>query len=124
MKQVATWIAALALAASSFGGTAQALGLHGDKMVRQVAAVPVQHAGMYGDYNPREAVQSGRALPLHEVLARVRPRISGHLRDASLVDHGGRPVYIIRFMMGDGSIAIVAADAATGEILNIRRGGR
>jgi len=124
MKQAATWTLALALIASLLGGAGQAVAAPVEGMVRHIVAWPVQRTGMYGDYNPREAVQAGRALPLQEVLARIRPQISGTMRDAALVNRNGRPVYLIRFMMRDGSIAIVSADAATGEIMNIRRGGR
>jgi len=124
MKQVAARLAALALAALLMAGAGEALAAPAEGLARPVAAWPVQRAGMYGDYNPREAVQSGRALPLHEVLARIRPQIAGNMRDASLVNQGGRPVYLIRFIMQDGSVAIVSADAATGRVLNIRRGGR
>lgn len=124
MKKTAIHIAALALGALLWGGMGEAMARPAEGVIRPVASWPVEQAGMYGDYNPREAVQSGRALPLQEVLARIRPQISGSMRDASLVNQGGRPVYLIRFMMQDGSVAIVSADAATGRVLNIRRGGR
>ena len=123
MKYAATWIAALALAVSLLGDMGAAMAAPGDGLIRHVVAWPVHRAGMQGDYNPREAVREGRALPLQEVLARIRPHISGSMRDAALIDEEGRPVYLIRFMMRDGSIAIVSADAATGKVLNIRRGG-
>ncbi len=124
MKKTVTWLAALALAAPLLGGGGAAVAAPGDGLMRHVAAWPVHRAGMYGDYNPRDAVRTGRALSLQEVLERIRPQISGSMRDAALIDEGGRPVYLIRFMMNDGSIAIVSADAATGRVLNIRRGGQ
>jgi len=124
MKQIAVRLAALTLTALLMAGAGEAVAAPAEGVIRPVASWPVQRAGMYGDYNPREAVQAGRALPLHEVLARIRPQIAGTMRDASLVNQGGRPVYIIRFMMRDGSVAIVSADAATGRVLHIRRGGR
>jgi hypothetical protein len=85
----------------------------------------VARSGMRSDQNDaREGVRAGRILPLSQVLGRVRAQYPGQLLDAQLVGGGGQPVYLIKLLMNDGSVAIVSADAATGRILGYRRGGQ
>lgn len=86
---------------------------------------PIVRSDMRSDQvRAREGVKTGRILPLGKVLARVRQRYSGRLLDAQLVDGGGRPVYLIKLMTEDGNVAIVTADAATGDVIDYRQGGR
>lgn len=86
---------------------------------------PLRNSDTRTDQNAaREGVRQGKILPLGKVLAKVHQRHPGRLLDAQLVDGGGRPVYLIKLMTADGSVAIVSADAATGEILGYRQGGR
>lgn len=86
---------------------------------------PIERADMRSDQNDaREGVRSGRILPLGKVLRNVHARYPGQLLDAQLVDAGGRPVYLIKLMTPDGNVGIVSADAATGDILDYRQGGR
>ena len=85
----------------------------------------VQNAGMHSDQDDaRNAVREGRIMSLGQVLQRVQQRVQGRMLDASLVNYGGRPVYLIKMITRDGNVAIVSADAATGNILSIRQGGR
>src|SRR3546814_491067 len=64
----------------------------------------VEKVGAHSDqYQAREAVREGRVLPLGKVLARVQQRVPGRLLDANLVEHGGRPIYLIKMMTKDGN---------------------
>ena len=84
----------------------------------------VQNVGMHSDQDhAREAVREGRVLPLGQVLRRVQQRVPGRMLDANLIESGGRSVYLIKMMTRDGNVAIVSADAATGNILSVRQGG-
>lgn len=86
---------------------------------------PIERSDMRSDQNDaREGVRSGRIQPLGAVLRRVHARYPGQLLDAQLVDAGGRPIYLIKLMTRDGNVGIVSADAATGDILDYRQGGR
>jgi hypothetical protein len=85
---------------------------------------PIAKTGVYTDQNQaRQAVKEGRALPLGQVLAKVQKQVAGHLLDADLVEEGVRSIYIIKLMTRDGNVAIVSADAASGQILGVKRGG-
>lgn len=84
-------------------------------------------AGRYAasDQNTaRDAVRSGRVLPLGQVLRGVRATYPGRLLDANLIEQGGRPVYRIKILSPDGNVTVVTSDARTGRILGARRGGR
>jgi uncharacterized membrane protein YkoI len=73
--------------------------------------------------NARNAVREGRIMSLGQVLQRVQQRVPGRMLDADLVERGNRSIYLIKMMTRDGNVAIVSADAATGNILSIRQGG-
>jgi hypothetical protein len=117
--------AALALAAMALlAGAGPARAASWDHE-RSFVGRPIQHSDMRSDQiEAREGVRSGKILPLGKVLRNVHARYPGQLLDAQLVDEGGRPVYLIKLMTGDGTVAIVSADAATGEIFDYRQGGR
>jgi len=129
MKRAFTYLASALLVpvlavllASGGAGTAEAASWdrelsHGGR--------PVWQSDMRSDQNDaREGVRTGRIQPLGKVLRKVHERYPGRLLDAQLVDGGGRPVYLIKLMTPDGNVAIVSADARTGDILNYRQGGR
>ena len=85
----------------------------------------VQRTDMRSEQNDaQQGVEAGRIKPLGKVLRSVHERYPGQLLDAQLVDVGGRPVYLIKLMTPDGNVGIVSADAATGDILGYRQGGR
>lgn len=103
-------------------GTASAAAWDHD---RPGTAWPVMRAGVRADQNDAQlGVEAGRIKPLGKVLRGVHARYPGQLLDAQLVDVGGRPVYLIKLMTPDGNVGIVSADAATGDILDYRQGGR
>lgn len=85
----------------------------------------IEKTGMGSDQDQaRKAVREGRVLPLGKVLSKVQRQVPGRLLDANLVDGvGGTATYLIKLMTNDGNVAIVTADAATGNILNVRQGG-
>lgn len=129
MKRAFTYLASALLVpvlavllASGGAGTAEAASWdrelsHGGR--------PVWQSDMRSDQNDaREGVRTGRIQPLGKVLRKVHERYPGRLLDAQLVDGGGRPVYLIKLMTPDGNVGIVSADAATGDILGYRQGGR
>lgn len=82
------------------------------------AAAPAQ------DHNrARDAVRSGQALPLSQVLGRVGGSY-GQLLDAQLGNSGGRPVYQLRMLDAAGTVRNVTVDAGNGRVLGVRQGGR
>ena len=84
----------------------------------------IEKTGMNSDQDEaRKAVREGRVLPLGKVLSKVQRQVPGRLLDANLVNGSGQAIYIIKMMTNDGNVAIVSADAATGNILNVRQGG-
>lgn len=65
----------------------------------------------------REAVRSGEALPLSEILSRIRPQLAGELVHVELEREDGRLVYEFRIIGGDGRLRKLHVDAASGRIL-------
>ena len=74
--------------------------------------------------DPRNAVRSGRVLPLRAVLAKVRQHYPGRMLDASLAQENNPPVYYIKMLMGDGRVVLVSADATNGRIISAIQGGQ
>ncbi len=65
----------------------------------------------------REAVQSGRAIPLGRVMEQIRRRTPGRPLDAGMEQSGNRPVYRVRWAAEDGRRIDYIVDAETGAIL-------
>lgn len=65
----------------------------------------------------REAVQSGRAIPLGRVMEQIRRRTPGRPLDAGMEQLGNRPVYRVRWAAEDGRRIDYIVDAETGAIL-------
>lgn len=115
----------LMLAASLALGTGSASAASWDRDLGNGIGRQIERSGMRSDQDhAREAVREGRILPLGQVLAGVQRQYPGRLLDAELRDRGGRQVYFIKLMTRDGNVAIVTADAATGQVLGYRQGGR
>ena len=54
----------------------------------------------------------------------VARRFSGKILGADRARRGGRAVYRLKVLTESGNVLSVEADAATGEILSVRGGGR
>ena len=66
----------------------------------------------------RAAVQSGRAIPLSQLISRIRAAAGGQvLPQPQLCASGGRLVYLINVLTGNGQIRSLTVDAASGSIL-------
>lgn len=66
----------------------------------------------------REAVASGRILPLEAIVERARAEVGGDILDVELEDeHDGRFVYEIKVLAPGGRIVKLEYDAATGDLL-------
>lgn len=65
----------------------------------------------------RRAVERGEALPLAELLGRVRAELGGELVGVSFERKHGRWVYEFKVVGQGGQIEEVYVDAATAEIL-------
>lgn len=65
----------------------------------------------------REAVQSGRAIPLGRVMEQIRRRTPGRPLDAGMEQLGSRAVYRVRWAAEDGRRIDYIVDAETGAIL-------
>ncbi|WP_406856128.1 PepSY domain-containing protein [Alsobacter sp. KACC 23698] len=70
----------------------------------------------------RQAVERGEALPLAELLGRVRAELGGELVGVSFERKRGRWIYEFKVVGERGQIEEVYVDAATAEIL--KREGR
>ncbi|PSC06311.1 peptidase [Alsobacter soli] len=70
----------------------------------------------------RKAVERGEALPLVELLGRIRAQLGGELVGVSFERKHGRWVYEFKVVGEGGQIEEVYVDAATAEIL--KREGR
>lgn len=71
----------------------------------------------------RSAVGAGKALPLEQVLARLRPQYSGKLLDVRLDDVPGAGLqYRLRMLSPDNRVQQLTVDARTGQVLNVTEG--
>jgi uncharacterized membrane protein YkoI len=70
----------------------------------------------------RQAVERGEALPLFDILARVRSDLGGEVVGVSFERKDERWVYEFKVVMAGGGLAEVYVDAASAQIL--KRGER
>lgn len=68
----------------------------------------------------RDAVRSGRSLPLGEIAGRVQRQIPGRLLDADLRQSRGGLVYALRWLTPDGNVLNMMVDAQSGRVLDVR----
>lgn len=81
-------------------------------------AVPFAHAGSQHDQDrAREALERGEALPLADILARVRPELGGEIVGVSFEREDGRWIYEFKVIGSDGRLKEVYVDAATTRVL-------
>lgn len=72
----------------------------------------------HGDHDrARLAVERGKARPLAEILAKVRPDLGGDVAGVAFRRESGRWVYAFRVIGPDGRVSEVDVDAATAAIL-------
>lgn len=71
----------------------------------------------------REAVQSGHARPLKDILRGLKGQMDGRVLDAEMGNSGGRSIYLIKVLGRDGRVRILAVDALSGQVLQVREGG-
>ncbi len=71
----------------------------------------------------RQAVQSGQARPLNDILRQLGGQVDGRVLDARLDDVGGRWIYRVKVLGRDGRVQILGVDALSGQVLDIREGG-
>ncbi len=69
----------------------------------------------------RQAVESGEALPLSQILARVGPALSGEIVAVEIERQGPVWVYEFKVIDGTGRRREVHVDARTGEIRDRER---
>lgn len=73
----------------------------------------------------RRAVEAGEILPLRDILAAASAAYGGQFVEAELEHEGGRWVYEIKLITGDGQLARLHYDAHSGALLQVRiKGGR
>lgn len=75
------------------------------------------HAGRRDHDLARDAVRSGQALPLSDILARVRPKLQGEIVRVEFERERGRFVYEFKIISPEGQVRSVRVDAATANIL-------
>lgn len=86
--------------------------------VGALLAVPFARAGSHHDHDrAREALERGEALPLTEILARVRPELGGDIVGVSFEREDGRWIYEFKVIAPAGRLTEVYVDAATGRVL-------
>ncbi len=86
------------------------------------AVVPLSHAGGKDDHErARAAVQAGKVLPPPVVPERLQRTHPGQVLELELELDNDRWVYEIRLMQADGQLLKLELDAATAEVLKVRR---
>ncbi|HEX7072693.1 MAG TPA: PepSY domain-containing protein [Hyphomicrobiaceae bacterium] len=65
----------------------------------------------------RRALEEGRARPLADILAEVRPRLGGEVIDVEFEREDGRYVYEFKVITPAGQLREIEVDALTAEIL-------
>ena len=71
----------------------------------------------------RQAVESGQARPLKDILRQLRGQMDGRVLDAQLDSAGGRSIYLIKVLGRDGRVRILSVDALSGQVLRVMEGG-
>ncbi len=79
----------------------------------------------------REALERGRVMHLHEILAEVEHGYQGQVlhvefahedaHEAGTRQEGGRFVYKIRLLQPDGRVVKLKVDASNGRVLGVKR---
>jgi hypothetical protein len=68
--------------------------------------------------------QRRNSRPPGDIMDSVARRYSGKILGADRARRGGRPIYRLKVLTDGGNVLSVEADAATGEVLSVRGGGR
>lgn len=81
-------------------------------------AAPAARAGSHRDHDrARAALERGEALPLADILARVRPALGGEVVGVSFEREGSRWIYEFKVVGPAGRLSEVHVDAATAQVL-------
>jgi uncharacterized membrane protein YkoI len=67
----------------------------------------------------RRALEEGRALPLAEILAKVKAEHPGKVLEVELETEDGRLVYDLKILTESGRVQELEVDAASGKIFKI-----
>jgi uncharacterized membrane protein YkoI len=67
----------------------------------------------------REAVRSGKLLPLNRIIALAQARAPGEIIKIELDDEDGRVIYEVKTLSKAGRVMKVELDAATGRLVKI-----
>ena len=68
----------------------------------------------------RDAVKSGEARPLAEILPRLRDQFPGQMLDARLDQGGGPTRYVVKILGPSGQVSEITVDAKSGAVLRVR----
>lgn len=82
-----------------------------------LAVASTSHGGGRDHEEARRAVERGEALPLADLLTRVRERLGGEVIGVSFKRREDRWVYEFKVIASDGSLSEVYVDAASAAIL-------
>jgi uncharacterized membrane protein YkoI len=67
----------------------------------------------------RRALEEGRALPLAEILAKMKPDLPGKVIEVVLEVDDGTLIYDLKVLSPKGRLQEIEVDAATGKILKM-----
>jgi uncharacterized membrane protein YkoI len=67
----------------------------------------------------RRALEEGRALPLAEILAKMKPDLPGKVIEVVVEIDDGNLVYDLKVLSAEGRLQEIEVDAATGKILKM-----
>ena len=67
----------------------------------------------------RRALEEGRALPLAEILAKMKPDLPGKVIEVVLEVDDGTLIYDLKVLSPNGRLQEIEVDAATGKILKM-----
>jgi uncharacterized membrane protein YkoI len=85
-------------------------------------ARPVFGAGRGDQETARDAVRSGRQVPLSRILAMIAARTPGRHLNSTLGDAGGHPAYFVQWQLSNGRVVVFVVDAESGQMIG-QQGG-
>lgn len=91
--------------------------LFGICLFSAAALFPPQARADHDHDRARHAVERGEALPLADILERVRPQLGGEVIGVSFERESGRWIYEFRVIAPAGRLLEVHVDAATAQVI-------
>ena len=69
--------------------------------------------------NAQRAIDRGNAMPLRQVVAKVKKRHPGRLINVGFSEQSGRPIYQLKMVSSGGAVQTVTVNAGSGRIAGV-----